>query len=317
MLLLGDGDAPARRLGGTGQGARTAGGRAPIEAGGPPSGGSVRQVGLDAGRAAEALVAAAANHRPARGVAAGEGPLSPWLRAALQRLLPHPGEGRAGRRAATRRPRSTAAGENALARPGPGAAWRDLGPVDRMDRKRGHARWEVPLEPTLTPRAQCRRRALPPVPASPGPVARWRASGLVTLDSGDRREPAVCWPRPRRAPKPRGRRRSPPVPRGLPESGSASCPPPLPRVPRRRRTSPLGRAGRGEDNAALTFQVARPHHLWMHARGVPGCARGGAAGPGRGRGPVDAAPRRAPRVYFSRAAGANPGARWPGPARGW
>jgi predicted ribosome quality control (RQC) complex YloA/Tae2 family protein len=30
----------------------------------------------------------------------------------------------------------------------------------------------------------------------------------------------------------------------------------------------VGRAG--EDNAALTFQVARPHHLWMHARGVPG-----------------------------------------------
>jgi predicted ribosome quality control (RQC) complex YloA/Tae2 family protein len=30
----------------------------------------------------------------------------------------------------------------------------------------------------------------------------------------------------------------------------------------------VGRAG--EDNAALTFRVARPHHLWMHARGVPG-----------------------------------------------
>lgn len=30
----------------------------------------------------------------------------------------------------------------------------------------------------------------------------------------------------------------------------------------------VGRAG--EDNAALTFQVARPHHLWMHVRGVPG-----------------------------------------------
>ena len=30
----------------------------------------------------------------------------------------------------------------------------------------------------------------------------------------------------------------------------------------------VGRAG--EDNAALTFEVARPHHLWMHARGVPG-----------------------------------------------
>ena len=30
----------------------------------------------------------------------------------------------------------------------------------------------------------------------------------------------------------------------------------------------VGRAG--EDNAALTFQVARPHHVWMHARGVPG-----------------------------------------------
>jgi predicted ribosome quality control (RQC) complex YloA/Tae2 family protein len=30
----------------------------------------------------------------------------------------------------------------------------------------------------------------------------------------------------------------------------------------------VGRAG--EDNAALTFEVARPHHLWMHARGIPG-----------------------------------------------
>jgi len=30
----------------------------------------------------------------------------------------------------------------------------------------------------------------------------------------------------------------------------------------------VGRAG--ADNDALTFQVARPHHLWLHARGVPG-----------------------------------------------
>jgi predicted ribosome quality control (RQC) complex YloA/Tae2 family protein len=29
--------------------------------------------------------------------------------------------------------------------------------------------------------------------------------------------------------------------------------------------------GRGSHhNDALTFQVARPHHLWLHARGVPG-----------------------------------------------
>ena len=30
----------------------------------------------------------------------------------------------------------------------------------------------------------------------------------------------------------------------------------------------VGRAG--ADNDALTFQIARPHHLWLHARGVPG-----------------------------------------------
>jgi predicted ribosome quality control (RQC) complex YloA/Tae2 family protein len=30
----------------------------------------------------------------------------------------------------------------------------------------------------------------------------------------------------------------------------------------------VGRAG--ADNEALTFQVARPHHLWLHARGLPG-----------------------------------------------
>ena len=30
----------------------------------------------------------------------------------------------------------------------------------------------------------------------------------------------------------------------------------------------VGRAG--ADNDALTFQVARPHHLWLHARGLPG-----------------------------------------------
>jgi hypothetical protein len=33
---------------------------------------------------------------------------------------------------------------------------------------------------------------------------------------------------------------------------------------------PSGSGAPDEDNAALTFQVARPHHLWMHARGVPG-----------------------------------------------
>jgi predicted ribosome quality control (RQC) complex YloA/Tae2 family protein len=30
----------------------------------------------------------------------------------------------------------------------------------------------------------------------------------------------------------------------------------------------VGRAG--ADNDALTFQIARPHHLWLHARGLPG-----------------------------------------------
>ena len=26
----------------------------------------------------------------------------------------------------------------------------------------------------------------------------------------------------------------------------------------------------GADNDALTFRIARPHHVWLHARGVPG-----------------------------------------------
>ncbi len=47
----------------------------------------------------------------------------------------------------------------------------------------------------------------------------------------------------------------------------------LPRPPYRAFAAPSGRVlvGRGaEHNDALTFHVAKPYHLWLHARGVPG-----------------------------------------------
>ena len=107
---------------------------------------------------------------------------------------------------------------------------------------------------------------------------------------------------------------------------------PVPARPPRKRAAPAHRPYRvfrasggqpiwvgraGEDNAVLTFRVARPHHLWMHARGVPGRARGRAARPGRGgRAGAGCSTPRTSRCT-SRGWRASHEGRWPGRGRDW
>src|SRR3712207_9441806 len=42
------------------------------------------------------------------------------------------------------------------------------------------------------------------------------------------------------------------------------------RRPPRSTLFPYTTLFRSEDNDTLTFKVARPYHLWLHARGLPG-----------------------------------------------
>ncbi|MGZ6069573.1 MAG: NFACT RNA binding domain-containing protein [Myxococcaceae bacterium] len=259
MLLLGDGDAPLVASQGP---ARVPGPPAagPLE-GGPPSRlGEAR--GLDAGRAAEALVAA--RESIVRREALQRATTQP-LRAALQRLRRTrvKVEQEASRDAAAEEPRRW--GEllsRALDQVPRGASsvrlteWTGEGPREV----------EVPLERTLTPRAQVDRhfhqyRRL----LRGSAMARER---LVTLD----REIAET-------------ERALAAAEASTEAEVQTPLAPVPARPSRKRPAPAHRPYRvfrdaaghpiwvgraGEDNAALTFQVARAHHLWMHARGVPG-----------------------------------------------
>ena len=255
LLLLGEDDLPLAAT----QGPARA--PSPVEAvdeGGPPS--RLREArGLEAGRAAEALVGARESEvqREARRRAR----IQP-IRSTLQRLRRTRAkvEAEAGRDAAAEEHRRW--GEllsRALDRIPRGARsirlteWTESGPREL----------DVPLEPTLAPRAQVERhfhqyRRL----LRGSAMARER---LATLD-----------------------REISETERALAEAEAsaevdAATPPPARGA--RKRASPAHRPYRvfrgaggqpiwvgraGEDNAALTFQVARPHHLWMHARGVPG-----------------------------------------------
>ena len=258
LLLLGDGDTPLAASGGPARPPMPGG---PVDGSGAPSRlGQAR--GLEAGRAAEALVAA--RESVVRREALQRARIQP-LRATLQRLR------RTRAKVEKEASRDTAAEEH--------RRWgellsRALDQVPRGARSVRLTEWteegarevEVPLEPTLTPRAQVERhfhqyRRL----LRGSAIARER---LTTLD----REIAEAE-------------------RALAEaetSTDAEVAEPVAPVagrPSRRRAAPAHRPYRvfragggqaiwvgraGEDNAALTFQVARPHHLWMHARGVPG-----------------------------------------------
>lgn len=257
LLLLGDGEAPLAASEGP---ARPPAPAAPVD-GGPPSRlGEAR--GLDTGRAAEALVAA--RESVVRREALQRARIQP-IRSTLQRLRRTRAkvETEAGREAAAEEHRRW--GEllsRALDQVPRGARsvrvteWTEAGPREV----------EVPLEPTLAPRAQVERHFRQYRRLLRGSaIARER---LTTLD----REIAEAE-------------------RALAEAeastdAEATAPVgPVAARPARRRAAPAHRPYRvfrsaggqaiwvgraGEDNAALTFQVARPHHLWMHARGVPG-----------------------------------------------
>jgi predicted ribosome quality control (RQC) complex YloA/Tae2 family protein len=258
LLLLGEGDAPMAASEGR---PRPPSPARPIDDGGPPS--RLAQArGLDAGRAAEALVAA--REAVVRREALQRARVQP-LRSSLQRL----------RR--TRAKVEAEAGRDAVAEEH--RRWGDLlsRALDRVPRgarsvmltewtAEGPREVEVPLQPTLAPRAQVERhfhqyRRL----LRGSAVARER---LAVLD----REIVEA-------------ERALAEAEASTEAEIATPVTPVPTRPPRKRTAPTHRPYRvfkascgqpiwvgraGEDNAALTFQVARPHHLWMHARGVPG-----------------------------------------------
>ena len=258
LLLLGDGDAPMAASEGPPRPPTPA---RPIEGGGPAS--RLGEAGgLDAGRAAEALVAA--REAVVRREGLQRARIQP-LRSSLQRL----------RR--TRAKVEAEAGRGVVAEEH--RRWGELlsRALDRVPRGAPSVRlteWtaegprevEVPLQPTLTPRAQVERhfhqyRRL----LRGSAMARQR---LATLDreiaEGERAlaeaeastEVELAAPA-GPAPTPSPRKRTPPTHRPY-------------RVFRASDGQPIWVGRAGEDNAALTFQVARPHHLWMHARGVPG-----------------------------------------------
>ena len=258
LLLLGDGDAPMASSEGP---PRPPVDARPLDEGGPPSRlGEAR--GLDAGRAAEALVAA--RETAVRREALQRARIQP-LRSTLQRL----------RR--TRAKVEAEAGRDALAEEH--RRWgellsRSLDQVPRGARSIRLTEWtaegprevDVPLEPTLAPRAQVERhfhqyRRL----LRGSALARERLARLEEEITEAERALADA--------------------EASTEAEVAAPAAPVPQPPRRKRTAQAHRPYRvfrasggqpiwvgraGEDNAALTFQVARPHHLWMHARGVPG-----------------------------------------------
>jgi predicted ribosome quality control (RQC) complex YloA/Tae2 family protein len=123
---------------------------------------------------------------------------------------------------------------------------------------------DVPLDPTLAPRAQVDRHFHLYRRLSRGSaLARERLAqldqevlaaeqALREAEAGDAGEVGSAEPRP--VPS---RRKAPAVHRPYRVFHSADGHPIW-----------VGRAG--ADNDALTFQIARPHHLWLHARGLPG-----------------------------------------------
>jgi len=258
LLLLGDGDAPMAASHGP---ARAPAPAEAVAEGGPASRlGNAR--GLDAGRAAEALVAA--RESVVRREALQRSRLQP-IRTALQRLR------RTRAKVEAEANRESAAEEH--------RRWGELlsRAVDQVPRGARSVRlteWtedggrevEVPLEPTLAPRAQVERHfhqyrrllrgsALARerlavldrnIAEAEGALAEAEASTEAELETS---VPSVAAP-PRR-------QRAAPAHRPYRTFRTAGGQPIW-----------VGRAG--EDNAALTFRVARPHHLWMHARGVPG-----------------------------------------------
>ncbi|RPH70605.1 MAG: DUF814 domain-containing protein [Myxococcaceae bacterium] len=258
LLLLGEGDAPMAASEGP---PRPPSDVRPVDEGGSPSRlGQAR--GLDAGRAAEALVAA--RESVVRREALQRARVQP-LRSTLQRL----------RR--TRAKVEAEAGRDAIAEEH--RRWGELlsRALDRVPRGARSVRlteWtaegarevEVPLEPTLAPRAQVERHFRQYRRLLRGSaMARERLAALdremveaerALAEAEASTEAEVVAP-------------VAPVPVRPPRKRAAPAHRPY-RVFHASGGQPIWVGRAGEDNAALTFRVARPHHLWMHARGVPG-----------------------------------------------
>ena len=258
LLLLADGQAPMAASQGPGRAPAAA---EPLSEGGSPS--RLAQArGLDAGRAAEALVAA--RESVVRREALQRARIQP-IRSTLQRLR------RTRTKVETEAGRATAAEEH--------RRWGELlsRALDQLPRgarsvrltewtEQGPREVEVPLEPTLAPRAQVERhfhqyRRL----LRGSTLARERLAVLDREIAAAERalaEAEVSTEADLAAPVS-------PVPVRPPRKRAPAAHRPY-RVFHAASGQPIWVGRAGEDNAALTFQVARPHHLWMHARGVPG-----------------------------------------------
>jgi predicted ribosome quality control (RQC) complex YloA/Tae2 family protein len=257
LLLLGEGDAPLAASVG------------PARAPAPPEevdGGPVSRLGeargLDAGRAAEALVAA--RESVVRREALQRARVQP-IRTTLQRLRRTRAkvEAEANRdEAAEEHRRRGELLSRALDQVPPGA--RSIRLTEWTEE--GAREVEVPLDPALAPRAQVERH--------------FRQYRRLLRGSAMARERLAALDREIAAAE-----------RALAEAEASTAEgtevpvAPVAARPSRKRAAVAHRPYRvfrsaggqpiwvgraGEDNAALTFQVARPHHLWMHARGVPG-----------------------------------------------
>lgn len=256
LLLLGDGDRPLAAS----QGAA----RPPRPPSPFPDGEALSRLppleGLALGAAAEALLGA--REDSAHRAAARRARLQP-LRARVQRLLRTREKVRAeaGREAEAEEHRRV--GE--LLRHHLSELPRGAKSVRLTEWTESGAREvEVPLDPTLAPRAQVDRHFHLYRRLSRGSaLARERLAALdaelVAAEEGLRAAEA--------------------------EQETDEAGPPLRPAPRRRKAPATHRPYRvfhsadghpiwvgraGADNDALTFQVARPHHLWLHARGLPG-----------------------------------------------
>ena len=258
ILLLGEDDAPLAATQGP---PRTPGPASEDFQGGPPSRLGEAH-GLEAGRAAEALVAA--RESVVRREALQRARTQP-LRTALQRLR------RTRVKVEQEASRDAAAEEH--------RRWGELlsRALDQVPRgatslrltewtAEGPREVEVPLERTLSPRAQVDRHvhqyrrllrgsamARQRLATLDGEIADTERALAAAEASTEAELQAPVSPVPSRPP----RRRAAPAHRPY-------------RVFRDGGGHPIWVGRAGEDNAALTFQVARPHHLWMHARGVPG-----------------------------------------------
>jgi predicted ribosome quality control (RQC) complex YloA/Tae2 family protein len=259
LLLLGDADLALAASHGP---ARSPGPAMGPDVGeGPPS--RLRDArGLDAGRAAEALVAA--RESVVRREASQRALLQP-LRTALQRLR------RTRAKVEVEASRDSAAEEH---RRFGDLLTRSLDKVPRGARAVRLTEWtadgprevEVPLEPTLAPRAQVERHFHQYRRLLRGSALARERLGRLDREIADAERAlaeaeastAADLAKPAGAPPPRPPRKRP-APAHRPY-----------RVFHGADGQPLWVGRAGEDNAALTFQVARPHHLWMHARGVPG-----------------------------------------------